>query len=88
MSEQKTFIYLDLGVIVVELSPTEWRVTDTRRSDDADSPSPIGFIQQTASGFDTTEPGAPGRRTRFLTFPEALTSLSRRRRSDLTDPQP
>jgi hypothetical protein len=51
MSQHNTFLYLDLGVEVIELSPTEWRISDARRPDNRDGLSVIGFIQQTAAGF-------------------------------------
>lgn len=86
MSQHNTFLYIDLGVEVIELSPTEWRVSDARRPDNGDGLSLIGFIQQTEAGFETTELGAPRRRNRFPTFPEALTTLSQRRRPHVAGP--
>lgn len=82
MTRHETFVYTDLGVVVVELSQTEWGVSGIGDRDgggrDAGGASLIGVIRQTEAGFEVTEVGAPGRRSRFRTFPEALTMLSRR----------
>jgi hypothetical protein len=86
MSQHNAFLYIDLGVEVIELSPTQWRVSDARRPDYGDGLSLIGFIRQTEAGFETTEPGPPRRRNRFPTFPEALTTLSQRRRPNVAGP--
>lgn len=86
MSQHNTFLYVDLGVEVIELSPTEWSVTDARRPDHGDGLSLIGYIRQTEAGFETTELGMPRPHNRFPTFPEALTTLSQRRRPHVADP--
>ncbi|MFF1878985.1 hypothetical protein [Leifsonia sp. NPDC058230] len=86
MTQHNTFVYVDIGLRVTELSPTQWRVSDTRRPDEGEGSSPIGFIEQTEAGFEVTDPGEPGRRIRFRTFTEAMTMLSRRRGSDTSDP--
>lgn len=79
MNNPRTFLYTDIGVEVVELSPTEWRVSDLRRPHNGGGFALIGFIKQAEAGFEVTESVSPGRRATFKTFTEALTLLSQHR---------
>ncbi len=78
MNRSKTFLYTDIGLEVVELSPTEWRVSDLRRPNNGGGFALIGSIEQSATGFEVRELGAAGRRTSFKTFTDALSLLSNR----------
>ncbi|GAA1446212.1 hypothetical protein [Leifsonia poae] len=72
-------IHPALGVEVIQLSPSEWRVSDMRHADQQDGLSLLGFIEQRGQGFEITVIGAPGKRTRFRDFTEALEWLATRR---------
>jgi hypothetical protein len=64
------------GLEVIEISPTEWRVSDADAAAH-DALALVGFVQQTDAGFEVTAIGRPGERVRFDDFDAALRRLQR-----------
>jgi hypothetical protein len=62
------------GLEIIEISPTEWRISDADAVEH-DALALVGFIEQTDAGFEVTEIGLPGRRVRFDDFDAALQRL-------------
>jgi hypothetical protein len=60
---------------VIAISPTEWRVSDSRRAEN-DARGLIGFVQQVDDVFEVTALRSPGERRYYLTFDGAMGSLS------------
>jgi hypothetical protein len=74
MKHRRLQTYADLGVDVVEISNSEWRVSLTD-SDESDPRSLLGFVQQVDGMFEVTEICRPGRRTYHRRFEAALAQL-------------
>jgi hypothetical protein len=66
----------DQSMSVIAISPTEWRVSDSRRAEN-DARSLIGFVQRVGDVFEVTALRTPGERRYYLTFDGAMGSLSR-----------
>jgi len=63
------------GLLVLAISPTEWRVSDPRRRDD-DALCLIGFVQQVDDVFETTQIGRPRERHYFRSLEAAVDHLA------------
>ena len=77
MKHRKLQTYADLGVDVVEISHSEWRVS-LAGGDEADPRSLLGFVQQVYGMFEVTEICRPGRRTYHRHFETALLDMGDR----------
>ncbi|MFF1573105.1 hypothetical protein ACFVWR_10170 [Leifsonia sp. NPDC058292] len=74
MSNTTAHRYTRFGLEIVEISATEWRVSDAQASEH-DALALLGFVQQVRNTYEVTEIGRPGMRLRFSTFDEALQHL-------------
>ncbi|WP_345761178.1 hypothetical protein [Diaminobutyricibacter sp. McL0608] len=74
MKHRRLQTYADLGVDVVEISSSEWRVSLTD-GDEAEPRSLLGFVQQVDGMFEVTEICRPGKRTYHRQFEAALAQL-------------
>ncbi len=63
-------------VALVALSPSEWRVTNSR-IDDGDPSGLIGFIERTGDGYEVLRLGSPLDRSRFPTLDAARAAFVR-----------
>ncbi|MCU1425956.1 MAG: hypothetical protein JWM51_2247 [Microbacteriaceae bacterium] len=61
---------------VIAISPTEWRVSDSRRAED-DARSLVGFVQRVGDVFEVTFLRAPGERRFYASYASAMSSLAR-----------
>ena len=74
MKHRRLQTYAHLGVDVVEISASEWRVS-LAGGDDADPACLLGFVQQVDGMFEVTEICRPGKRTYHRQFEPALAQL-------------
>ena len=65
----------DIGINA--LSPTEWRISDTKMPD-GDPAALVGFIQRVGDAFEVTDFGRPRERSYFSSFDRAAASLAGR----------
>ena len=65
------------GLVLTELSPTEWRVVDAQRPVD-DASRVLGFIQRVDDAYEVTNLGRLRERTYFSSFDRAAASLNPR----------
>jgi hypothetical protein len=76
MNHRRLQTYADYGVDVVEISPSEWRVSLTN-GDESDPRSLLGFVQNVDGMFEVTEICRPGKRTYHRGFEAALAQLQK-----------
>ena len=76
MNHRRLQTYADFGVDVVEISASEWRVSQMN-GDEADPHSLLGFVQEVGGMFEVTEICRPGKRTYHRRFESALAQLQK-----------